>query len=207
MLAEPAFDGVALAILFFGAVLRRDELRHQRHDFGVAGRHDRRRQHGMIRLDLAVGALAREAMRAAELLRAKELGSVPGDEGSAAQSAKGLAQRRLGQQRFQTLETGREQRRVRLVEHVADVIVGGNFLDPEQGLAIGAALAFLQGALEGQKRGALHEKHREGRQAEIGHGDIAAASLPGVRKGGANGFQTRQKGRQKLHPDGESFFQ
>src|ERR1700732_1247116 len=92
MLAEPALDGVSLAILFFGAVLRRDELRHQRYDFGVAGRDDRRRQHGVIRLNLAVGAPAREAMRAAELLRAKELGSIPGDERSATQPAKGLAQ-------------------------------------------------------------------------------------------------------------------
>ena len=136
MLAEPALDGVSLAILFFGAVLRRDKLRHQRHDFGVAGRDDCRRQHGVIRLDLAVGAPAREAMRAAELLRAKELGSIPGDERSATQSAKGLAQRRLDQQSFQTLEAGREQRRVRFVEHVADVIVGRNFLDAEQALAI-----------------------------------------------------------------------
>jgi hypothetical protein len=50
------------------------------------------------------------------------------------------------------------------------------------------------------RRSALHEKHREGRQAEIRHGDIAAAPLPGIRKGGANGFQIRQKGRQQLHP-------
>ena len=41
---------------------------------------DRRRQHGVIRLHLAGGAFAREAMRATELLRAKELGSIPGDE-------------------------------------------------------------------------------------------------------------------------------
>ena len=136
MLVEPALDGVSLAILFFGAVLRCDELRHQRYDFGMAGRDDRRRQHGVIRLDLAVGALARKAMRAAEFLRAKELGSIPGDERSAIQSGKGLAQRRLGQQSFHTPEAGREQRRVRSVEHVADVIVGRNFLDAEQALAI-----------------------------------------------------------------------
>ena len=39
------------------------------------------------------------------------------------------------------------------------------------------------------------------------HGDIAAAPLPGIRKGRANGFQARQKGWQKLHPSGESFSQ
>ena len=131
MLAEPAFNGVTLAILLLGAILGRDEFGHERHDFGMAGRHGRRRQHGMIRLRLAVGTLAREAMRAAYFLRAKIFGSVPGDEGSAAQSCKGLAHGRLGEQRFQPLETGREQRRIGLVQHVADVIVGGNFLDPE----------------------------------------------------------------------------
>jgi hypothetical protein len=60
--------------------------------------------------------------------------------------------------------------------------------------------------LKGQEGSALHEKHREGRQPEIRHGDIAAAPLPGVRKGGADGFQTRQKGWQQLHPYRESFF-
>jgi hypothetical protein len=67
-------------------------------------------------------------------------------------------------------------------------------------------MAFLQGALVRQKGRALHEKHGEGRQPEVGHGDIAAASSPGVRKGGANRLQARKKGRQKLHPYRESFF-
>ena len=204
MLAEPALDGVSLAILFFGAVLRRDKLRHQRHDFGVAGRDDRRRQHGVIRLNLAVGAPAREAMRAAELLRAKELGSIPGDERSATQSAKGLAQGRLGEQALHALETGSQQRRIGQIEHVADAIVGGDFRDPEQGLAVRPPLAFLKGALERQKRRALHEKQGEGRQTEIRHRDIAAPPLPGVRKSRADRVQTSQKGRQKLHPNGES---
>src|SRR4029077_18322534 len=103
-------------------------------------------------------------------------------------------------------EAGRELRRVRFVEHVADVIVGRNFLDAEQALAIRTALTFLQSALKGQERSTLHEKHCEGRQAEIRHGNIAAAPLPGVRKGSANGVQTRQKECQKLQPYGESFF-
>jgi transposase-like protein len=67
-------------------------------------------------------------------------------------------------------------------ERAALVVVGGNFLDPEQRLAVRAAMAFLQQPLEGQKRGTLHEKHGEGRQAEIGDGDIAVASLPGSGK-------------------------
>jgi hypothetical protein len=206
VLVEPAFGGVSLAILLFGTVLRCDELRHQRYDFGMAGRDHRRRQHGMIRLNIAVGAFAGQTMRATELLRAKELGAIPGDQHSAAQPAKGLPQRRLGQQSFQTLETGGEQRRVRFVEHVANVIVRRNFLDAEQALAIRPALAFLQSPLKGQERSALHEKHRERRKAEIRHGDIAPAPFAGIRKGGANRLQTRQEGWQQLHPYDESFF-
>jgi hypothetical protein len=148
MLAEPAFDGVALAILLLGAILRRDEFGHQRHDFAMAGRHHRRRQHGMIGLGLAVGPLAREAMRTTDFLGAEILRSVPGEEGSPAQSAKGMAHGRLVQEILQALEAGRQQRRIRLVQHVADVVVGGDFLDPEQGLAVRAALAFLQHPLE-----------------------------------------------------------
>src|ERR1700740_1636986 len=56
VLFEPAPDSVAFAVLLLGAVLRRDEFRrHRRHDLGMAGRHDRRRQQTMIALDLAVG--------------------------------------------------------------------------------------------------------------------------------------------------------
>jgi hypothetical protein len=34
----PALGGIAFAVLFFGAVLRRDELGKQRDDLGMAGR-------------------------------------------------------------------------------------------------------------------------------------------------------------------------
>src|SRR5580658_11074374 len=90
MLGEPAFDGVALAVLFLGAILGRDELGHQGDNLGVAWRHDRRRQQTMIVLGLPVGALAGETIRTAELLRAEILRPVPGDQGSAAQPTKRL---------------------------------------------------------------------------------------------------------------------
>src|SRR5271155_1206358 len=125
--------------------------------------------------------------------------------GAAAQPAEGLAQGRLGEQVLHALETGSQQRRIGQIEHVADVIVGGDFRDPEQGLAVRPPLAFLKGALERQKRRALHEKQGEGRQTEIRHRDIAAPPLPGVRKSRADRAQTSQKGWQKFHPNGESF--
>ena len=102
-------------------------------------------------LGLAVGALARQAVRASEFLRAEKLRSAPGDQGPSAHRAEGLPHRRLGQQRFQAFEAGLQQRGVRLVQNVADVIVGGNAADGEQGLAVATAMTFLHRALVGQK--------------------------------------------------------
>ena len=98
VLLEPAFDGVALAILLLGAVLFGDELRRERNDLRMSRRDHGRSQHGMIALDLAVAALARLAMRAGDLLAAEILGSVEGDERSAAEPAEGLAHGRFEQQ-------------------------------------------------------------------------------------------------------------
>ena len=206
MLFVPTFDGVALAVLFLGAILRRHELGKQRDDLGVPGRHDRRRQHGVIALDLAVGALARQAMRAAELLRTEIFRSIPGDQGPSAKPAKSLAHWRLGEQLLEARETGLQQRRVRRVQHVADIIVGGNLLDPEQRLAVRTTVPFLQCALKRQEGRTLHEKHREGGEAKISHRNIASTPLPGVRKRRTNSAQIRQKGRQKPHPHPESLF-
>ncbi len=67
------------------------------------------------------------------------------------------------------------------VEHVTDVIVGGNFGDAEQAAAVGAAMTRLEVALMGQKRRALHEKHREGRHSDVTHaiGRVQAKTLVG----------------------------
>ena len=132
--------------------------------------------------------------------------SVPGDQGSAAQPTEGLPHGRLGQQRLHAFETGLQKRGVGLVQHVADIIVGGNSADAEQGLGVGAALALLQRALKGQKRRTLHEKHRESRKAEVRDLDIAATPLSRVGKSRANGLQAGQKGGQELHPNPESDF-
>jgi len=115
-------------------------------------------------------------MRAAELLRAEILGAVPGDQGSLAKPAKGRPQRRRGEHLLHALETGLQQRRISGIEHVADVIVGRDFLDPEQSLAVRAPLALLQGALERQKRRVLHEK--QGRQPFTTSPKSAIAMLP-----------------------------
>jgi hypothetical protein len=48
------------------------------------------------------------------------------------------------------------------IEHGADVIVAGDAVDAEQGLAVRAAMAGLELALMIQEGGALGEEHREG---------------------------------------------
>jgi hypothetical protein len=158
----------------------------------------------MIVLGFPVGALAGETIQTAELLRAEILRSVPGHQGSAAQPTQRLPHGRLGQQRLHAFETGLQQCGVDLVQPVADIIVGGNPADSEQGLAVRATLAFLQRSLIGQKRRALHEKHRESRNAEVGNLDIAAAPLSRVGKSRTNGLQAGKKGGQELHPNPES---
>jgi hypothetical protein len=123
MLVVPALDRVALAVLFFGAVLGRDKLRAQRDDIGMPGRHDGRRQQSVIVLELAVGAFARQTMRATKLLRTEILGPIPGYERSIAEPAKNLAPWRLGEPSLQANKAGRQPRGIGRVEPVADVIV------------------------------------------------------------------------------------
>ena len=172
----------------------------------MARRHDSGRQQAMIVIFFAVGALAGETVRTAELLRAEILRPIPGDQGSAAEPTESLTHGRLRQHRLHAFETGLQKRGVGLVQPVANVIVGGNSADTEQRLTVGAALALLQRALIGQKRSALHEKHRERRKTEIGDLDIAATPLSRVGKSRTNGLQAANEGGQELHPNPESEF-
>ena len=112
----------------------------------------------------------------------------------------------MGEQLLHTFKTGLQQNRIGHIKHLADVIVGGNLLNPEQRLAVGTALAFLQPALKGQKRRALQEKHSKGRQPKISPANITATTLPGVWKDRTNAFQPGKKGWQQLHPILESVF-
>ena len=206
VLVEPAFDGVALAVLLLGAVLLDDELGAQRDHLRMSRRDHGRSQHRMIAFDLAVAALARLAVRAGDLLAAEILAPVEGDQRSAAKPTERLAHRRFEQQLLHPFKARREQSRLHAVEHVPDIIVGGDFLDPEQGLAVRAPLALLQRPLKGQERRALHEEHGERRQTEIGYGDIAAPPLAGVRERSANRLQVGEQRRQNLHPQRKSCF-
>src|SRR5262249_25261225 len=116
----------------------------------------------------------------------------------------------MGEQLLHTFKTGLQQGRVGHIKHLADVIVGGNLLDPEQRLAVGTALAFLQPALKSQikrqTRALLKKKHSKGKHPKNSPANITATTLPGVWKGRTNGFQPGKKGWQQLHPLLESVF-
>ncbi len=194
---------MALAILLFGAVLFGDELRHQRHGHVVAGRDDGRGQHGMVALDLAVGALAGQTVRAAKLLRAEIFGSVQGDQRASAEALERRHAAVIAQGRDGLIERALQMRRVNRIEHRADVIVGRDLGHAEQSLAVGGLAAFVERPLIGQKRLRLHEKQRKRRQADVRHG-VDARILPLVGKGGANIFQSGQKTLENQHLDLES---
>ena len=103
----------------------------------VIGRDGRRGRHGgMVVLGLAGGALARQAMRAAWLLRAEELGSIKRQSNARVQAWVLAAARpplepveaAAGSQLAHNLvETGLRQRGVRRIEHRANVIVRPDF--------------------------------------------------------------------------------
>jgi len=74
-----------------------------------------------------------------------------------------------------------KQLRLRRIQHVPDLIVGGNPRYIEQGLAIRTCMLVLKPPLMIEKRRALHEKRRKRRHPEIGHpiGRIRPATLVG----------------------------
>ena len=102
-------------------------------------------------------------------------------------------------------ECGVELLRLDRVEHGADLIVAGDPVHREQGLAVGPSLARRQMPLMRQEGRALHEKRGERRHAEIGHGVDRVPPLPlvGDRQAAtANGSD--QAVRRGGHPATES---
>jgi hypothetical protein len=144
VLFEPALDGIAFAVLLLGAILGRDEFRRQRHDLGMAGRHDRRRQQTMIALDLPLARL--RVRKCGHPSFREQKNSVPSQAIRVLPPSRPKACRIGGSASSvsRRSEAGLQQRGVRLVQNVADVTVGVDAADGEQGLAVGAATRFSQ---------------------------------------------------------------
>ena len=121
------------------------EFRFRRDHLVMPGRHQRRRQHGVVVFGLALAAQPGRAVRAADAARTIILCAVerdqhpPADPAEAVRAAVDPAKLpdRLREHRAQ-------QRRFGRVQHVADVVVAGNSGDAEQAGAVGR-LAQLAG--------------------------------------------------------------
>jgi hypothetical protein len=172
----------------------------------MAGRDNRGRQKGMVAFGLVIIALARQAIGAGKLLRAKILRAIQSHQNAPAQPLKALQPAALAQYVNGGVKTGLQMRRIYRIKHGADVIVGRNFRHPEQSPAVRTLAPFLKPALIGQKRFRLHEKQRKRRQADVSHRIGCSPALPFVGKAGADLSQTSQKPVQNVHQQLESDF-
>ena len=203
---EPALDGVALAVLFLGAVLGSDHLGRQGQNLGVAGRHEAGAEKGMEELCGAIRAATFGALRAMDLARAVVLGAIERDQQASVQALE-RRQRIGGGEGLQGVEERSVERRRRgAVQHLSDVVVGRDRRHAEQRLAVRAAVALGQNALMRQERRAAHEEQRERRQADIRHriGAGGRRSLAPIGKTGADRPQIRYQALQRAHAMGES---
>ena len=123
----------------------------------------------MKEFGLAVAAQPRRTVRAIDLVGTEILGAVEDDQLMLAGLAEGGQAAGLLQFRQYGVERRMQQRRVGRIQHVTDVVVAGDFVQPEQGFAVRSRLALLQLSLVCQEGRALHEEHRERRHADIGH--------------------------------------
>jgi hypothetical protein len=133
-----------------------------------------------------------------DLTRAKALGSIQRDQRPPAQAPERVEYAcrgdRFEEQRIERLRRG-------AIQHQADIGIGWNGGHAEQGLAVRSAVSRGQRALMAQEGGASHEKHRERREANVGHRVFAVAARPFalIRKAGANVFQLGDQGLQDRH--------
>jgi hypothetical protein len=87
----------------------------------------------------------------------------------------------------QIIEERHQMFRLDRVERLADVIVGGDALDLEKRAGIVAGAGLFHVPLETQERGTLGEEHREGRQRDVGHGELSVVTGARVRQRAGDG--------------------
>ena len=203
MPGQPAFGGVAFAVLLLGAILGRDELGGQRQDACMARRHDRGAEKAVEIFGAAVRPPAGRAASAMDLARAKVLRSVQRDQRPATEALK-RREHAFGLDRFE--EQRIECRGRGAVEHQADVGIARDGGHAEPGLTVGPALSFLQRALVRQERWTAHEEHRERGQTDVGHAvfPVTPLALAPIRQTGADGFQLGDQRSQGVHGGIES---
>jgi len=165
----------------------------QRRTKGFAGQ-------GVVAFRPAVGAMVRQAPRAAQLLGAEVLRAVEGDQHAPAKPRERRQAAPAVQRVEHLVEDGLQVRGMHGVEHRTDVVVGRDRGHAEQGPAVRRRAPLLQAALVGQEGLRLHEEQREGRHPDVGHA-VAHVAAPRVREGRARRAHASNKGVQKLHPE------
>jgi hypothetical protein len=80
---DEAFGGMALTIVFLGAVLRDDRLGHQRNDCALIGVHERGAQHLVTRGDSAMAGVPLSTRRTVHLVGGNRARTIEGSEGVA----------------------------------------------------------------------------------------------------------------------------
>ncbi len=190
MMFDPAVGGLGLTVLFVIAVLRRDELRTQRHHLVVAvGDQSGTQYRMMIRDGVGFLMVCGGALRTPDPVRVMELRAVQGDEDAVIEPGE-VAKCLIFNQFSQChVERRIQQPAVDVVEFVSDVVVGGNACDTEQRVA-GMTVGRLQeSALVVQERGTLHEECAESRHRDIGEPELAVVAGTGVGQGLEDGPQ------------------
>src|SRR5271154_5108949 len=189
---EPAARGSAFTVLLIVTLLGLDEFRSKRQNPILAGFDDAGGHDGMKVIDLPIGVFAGRAIPARQFVRAKILRPVQGDQRVAVQAGQ-RRQRARGLHRRQSfVEQPIEARRFDAVEHGPNVIVAGNTLHSQQGLAIRPTVSdpLANLTLMRQKRRALHEKRRKPRQSDIPHRKLRVLPPPLVRQARAGPSDT-----------------
>src|SRR5580692_11928467 len=200
MSRKPALRRLALAILLLRAVLRDDEFRLQRDDFVMTGCHERRSQHGVVILDIALAPEPTRAVLAVNGLRTMILRAIERDQHMAAQPAEHI-QATLGLPKLldDLCEHRMQQIWRRRVQHVPDMIVARDLRQPEQRLAVGSPVALLEPPLMRQERRALHEKHRERCHPDVAHRILRVQATALVGKTLQASPQTTKKRLERSH--------
>ena len=199
MVGDPTLGGVAFAVLLADllgefrpaggrVLLRLHELPHERQHTVVAVGDDARREHRVeVLLGLVVADVAGRALGTADRVRAMNLDAVQGDEQAASETQEGLEGALVAQGVKAQWEEVAEGIGSDAVEQVADLVVAGNALDAEEGLAVGAGGLLLHAALEVEEGGGLQEEEGEGAGSGVRQRVALVATRTGIRQGRPSG--------------------
>ena len=175
-----------------GKKSRLGNLTHsQGHDLAVAGT-DNDGGDGAVKMSgVSVGVLNAGAVLALDILGlgGEIPGAVQGDEAGVPDRAHGLEQPVFIEGPVQVVKEIEEVVRPHRVERLADVVVGGDAPDLEEGAGVVLSPVLFHELLEAQEGGSLGEEDREGRERDVGQGEAGVFARAPVGQPGGDGAQ------------------